>query len=690
MPGRVNDERLQYFSVDYVDIGVHTDDYKSEMIDIDNQVDPMVQLIWRYDLTKGPIRIHIDYSVPKEWRHCFKKGIEAWNRAFKLVGYPNGIQGVSPDDDDWPKDYDAGDARFSTITWDINTESIFSMGIAKVDPRSGEVIKSDIIMSQGWVLAWLSDLDHLDLHQTHKPAQGYRHERRIPRVNLDRERTSSLPPRKERTSADLSRTANLSAVHGGLQLLQTARAGVSKKDVSFMEQSKAVLVTAGVPERSWFQAVQDGLTDIVMHEVGHVIGLRHNFKGSLGVSFECTLDKACTAKHGLTASVMDYIPTNIPSTGTDNVHLFTPHIGDYDILAIRFGYTKVSESEEKNGVPITPLELKELLEEANDLQNCNDDDEYYNEDPLCRAYDFTSEPLKYYDDQLKLLKKLQRDLFNREVDPGEPFYLYGGIVSSLLRKAFGIQEDLYYWLGGVNTSRMHRSLNTSSTQVPVQPIPVKDQRQALQVVLEIMDPYKDGLLPPPEALSLMAEKEGDFVHRFHPHSVIRDQQKMLLEALLRSSTLIYVDEAKDIDGLSADILLTDMVAYIMGGPDGITLINGSSAQNVNLQDQFVGFLAQPRADADQLPADIELVLVSAMEKAKAAVDGAVHLLSKQNVSSSTMVSEHLQMMRKKLKGAIQATGIALPEVEAKSMAAARSLLWLSICSMLSFLAAGFF
>ena len=106
--------------------------------------------------------VYILLLLARPWRKYFKEGIEGWNEAFALAGYKDAVRAVLPDDDDWPTDYDAGDARFSTIAWTIDTSGVYSEGLAKIDPRSGEIVDCDIIMSHGWVRAWLGDLDVLE------------------------------------------------------------------------------------------------------------------------------------------------------------------------------------------------------------------------------------------------------------------------------------------------------------------------------------------------------------------------------------------------------------------------------------------------------------------------------------------------------------------------------------------------
>ncbi|MEM8600677.1 MAG: zinc-dependent metalloprotease [Bacteroidota bacterium] len=74
------------------------------------------------------------------------------------------------------------------------------------------------------------------------------------------------------------------------------------------------------------------------HEVGHTIGLQHNFFSSSTVPVDSLRSPTYTAKHGTAPSIMDYARFNYIAQPGDGVQRFTPDIGSYDIHAIEWGY----------------------------------------------------------------------------------------------------------------------------------------------------------------------------------------------------------------------------------------------------------------------------------------------------------------------------------------------------------------
>ena len=84
--------------------------------------------------------------------------------------------------------------------------------------------------------------------------------------------------------------------------------------------------------------IMQGLKEVTMHEVGHTLGLRHNFKASTLLTLDEMNDPAKTRETGLTASVMDYAPVNIVPAGMKQGDYYSTTIGPYDFWAIEYGY----------------------------------------------------------------------------------------------------------------------------------------------------------------------------------------------------------------------------------------------------------------------------------------------------------------------------------------------------------------
>ena len=99
-----------------------------------------------------------------------------------------------------------------------------------------------------------------------------------------------------------------------------------------------------------------GLKEVTMHEVGHTLGLRHNFKASTLYSLDELNDAAKTADTGIGASVMDYNPVNIMPEGKTQGDFFSTTIGPYDMWAIEYGYKPLTGGSPDGELP----ELKKI------------------------------------------------------------------------------------------------------------------------------------------------------------------------------------------------------------------------------------------------------------------------------------------------------------------------------------------
>ncbi|WP_343329654.1 zinc-dependent metalloprotease [Polaribacter staleyi] len=91
---------------------------------------------------KEQIIYYLDPATPKQWRPFIEQGVYDWNVAFEAAGFKNVLKVKFPSDED--KNFDADDVRYSVITY-AASEKQNAMGPSVVDPRSGQILESDII-----------------------------------------------------------------------------------------------------------------------------------------------------------------------------------------------------------------------------------------------------------------------------------------------------------------------------------------------------------------------------------------------------------------------------------------------------------------------------------------------------------------------------------------------------------------
>src|SRR5579862_9420330 len=82
---------------------------------------------------------------------------------------------------------------------------------------------------------------------------------------------------------------------------------------------------------------------VISHEVGHTLGLQHNYKASSSYTCAQLRDAKFTAENGDEASIMDYGRFNYVAQPGDNARLI-PKIGPYDRFAIEWGYTSLTDA----------------------------------------------------------------------------------------------------------------------------------------------------------------------------------------------------------------------------------------------------------------------------------------------------------------------------------------------------------
>ena len=408
-----------------------------------------------------PIVYYIDHTVPSEWRPWVRAGILEWNKAFEDAGFRNAIKVLdAPDDTLWS----AEDARYSTVRWTATNHSVYAIGPSNVDPRTGEILNADVLVSAAWIQAW----------------RGESGEYVAPDAAV---RSYFVEDSAASNAAGDTRLCSLSE---GLRRQGTL--------------TRALLAGKGADARTTGRLyVGQALKALIMHEIGHTLGLRHNFRGSAGVTRAQLANKAYTRTHGLGVSVMDYSPPALSLDPKQQGDYYAPTIGSYDRWAIRYGYTPLGTSPSvvtaKGSEPMTPdwapeAEVKALGSIAGEAANPahlygTDEDAGFGGlglDPTVSRYDQTDDPLGWARERVTLINRLFDSLPVRMVAPGQGYARLRAAFTDLLNDRWYATLVTTKYLGGAMTARDHRGDPAARPAFVTVPAPV--QRQALEFIAE--------------------------------------------------------------------------------------------------------------------------------------------------------------------------------------------------------------
>ena len=147
MQPRIADPRVGWFTVkkyDYNSDELKSDDY--EIIRRWRLVPKDMEAYKRGELVEPvkPIVYYLDPATPMKWRPYFKHGIEDWNKAFEKAGFKNAIIAKDPPTKEEDPEFSPEDVRYSVVRYVASTTRN-AMGPSVVDPRTGEIIESDVM-----------------------------------------------------------------------------------------------------------------------------------------------------------------------------------------------------------------------------------------------------------------------------------------------------------------------------------------------------------------------------------------------------------------------------------------------------------------------------------------------------------------------------------------------------------------
>jgi Met-zincin len=248
--------------------------------------------------------------------------------------------------------------------------------------------------------------------------------------------------------------------------------------------------------------IGEALKALVMHEIGHTLGLRHNFRGSAGATAEQLADRSWTAEHGHGVSVMDYSPPALAADPRRQASFFSPTVGSYDRWAITYGYAdagplpsggepRLAKGGGADADTWTPdLELNALRAIAGQAADPahlygSDEDAGFGGnglDPTISRYDQTSDPLQWARERVQLIDWLLDSLDTRVVAPGQSYGRLRSAFTDLLTDRWYALLITTKYLGGATIARDHRG--DPDGRPSYETIPAERERQALEFITE--------------------------------------------------------------------------------------------------------------------------------------------------------------------------------------------------------------
>jgi hypothetical protein len=226
------------------------------------------------------------------------------------------------------------------------------------------------------------------------------------------------------------------------------------------------------------QFVFDYLKDTTMHEVGHTLGLRHNFRASTAYTDAQLSDAEFTRANGNTGSVMEYAPINLPRPGEKGGTPFQTTLGPYDYWAVEYAYKPFAPGTPPEQVQAELARIGARSREPQ-LAYATDEDSFLGVDPDAVQFDLGSDVLAFARKRIDIARDLLRRQEARELKATEDYSVLRRSVSYALRDVSRAAGALARQIGGVRTLRDF----PGSGRDPLTPVPASQQREALDLLI---------------------------------------------------------------------------------------------------------------------------------------------------------------------------------------------------------------
>ena len=537
---RFDDPRVGYFSTQVTDL-------------TSTSVTPYRDRIHRWHLKKRdpkskrsepvvPITWWIENTTPKELRPTIKKAALAWNIAFEVTGFKNAVVvKEQPDDADW----EAGDIRYNVLRWTSSPNPPFGgYGPSFVNPRTGQILGADVMLE----FAFLTS-----------------------RVRYDKLFDNATP----NADSDIPQYCSMGhELHAsnlfGTQTLRVS--GASKVEVEAL--------------------LKESIYYLILHEIGHTLGLNHNMKSSQLHTPAQLHDKNRTGKMGLLASVMDYPAVNLALPGQKQGHYYTTRPGPYDIWAIEFGY-----SPRQDNVKDEQTRLEKILARSTEpeLMFGNDADDMRSSkrgiDPRVMIFDLSSDAIAHATGRIELINDVKNKILAKYNTQGNTYHELKTAYLTLSSQHGNAATVLSRYIGGIYVDRA--VIGQPGASQPFTPVALADQKRAMDALAKyVLSPNAFDM--PPDLYHHLQEQRRGFGFSRAPEDpkihdrVIGIQQRVFSHLLHPTVQARLLDTAL----YGNEYALSDMMADLTDAVFAADAEGPVSSFRQNLQAEYVNRLTK--------------------------------------------------------------------------------------------------
>lgn len=382
-----------------------------------------------------PIVWWVENTTPVELRQIILDAGAKWNEAFEKAGFKNAvIMKMMPDTATW----DPADIRYNVIRW-VSSDLGYAIGPSFINPRTGQILGADITIDYGFMGGILSE------QSLFKPT-GF----------TSAEEGAPTNVRQNFMNCNIGRGLQMQYAAGNIMAEGMGASGAELDSLK-----------------------KEFFTELVLHEMGHTMGLMHNMKASQMLSPDELNDKTITRKLGVMGSVMDYSTVNAALDHSKQGDYYTTKTGPYDWWAIEYGYsTYASPADESTG-------LQKILSRSTDphLTFGNDADIAgfrSGIDPRVNTWDMSNDMVTYGTNRFKLVNELIGKLKDRYATDGSSYADLRWKYNMLLNQRYSMAIPLSRYIGGIYVDRSFTGQNPAVK--PFTPVPASYQKKAMNVL----------------------------------------------------------------------------------------------------------------------------------------------------------------------------------------------------------------